>query len=163
MDTLNFMWTWLNPSNTDGLFCSEMEEFFGGVQTVTQSQRLHSTAHKCSTFNPAADVQEDTWLTIAPRSKLSEQGNLYLMLPRSYWKQVKLLHRCCLEKKKYSSVILKLTKSSQLEAIVDIQLGRDFVEKSDDDVPLAAPCHCDIRVQRDSVQYESNFSAMRNH
>lgn len=91
MDALKFMWTWLNPSNTDGLFCSETEEFFGGVQTVTHSQRLHSTAHKCSTFNPAADVQEDTWLTITPRSKVSEQGNLYLMLPRSYWKQVKLL------------------------------------------------------------------------
>lgn len=98
-DTLKFMWTWLNPSNTGGLFCSETEEFFGGVQTVTQSQRLHSTAHKCSTFNTAADVQEDSWLTITPRSKLSEEGNLYLVLSRSGWKQVELLRRRCLEKK----------------------------------------------------------------
>lgn len=55
----------------------------GGVQTATQSRRLHSTAHECSTFKTAADAQEDTWLTIPPRPELSEEGNLYLALSRS--------------------------------------------------------------------------------
>lgn len=65
---------------------SETEEDFGGVQTATQGQRLHSTAQKCSTFNTAADVQEDTWLIPHGSSLQSVRGGggrLRLMLKTS--------------------------------------------------------------------------------
>lgn len=59
----------------------------------------------------------------------------------------------------YSFVILDVTKISQLGPIVDIQLGfYRGKKKQDDDEQLAALYLCNIR-----VQYESNFSAMRNH
>lgn len=79
---------------------------------MTQSQRLHSTAHKCSTFNTAADVQEDTWLTVAPRSKLSEEGKSISRAVTLRLKTSRTPAPPLSGEEKYSSVISKLTKNS---------------------------------------------------
>lgn len=157
------------PQHTDGLSCSKTEEFsflfflFGGVQTATRSQRLHSTAQKRSTFNAAADVEGRRLARSAPRSKLSEEegggggGGDYIPC----CKQVKRLLPPLSGEEKYSSVILDVTKISQLGAIMGYPAGilqRMKQNERDDDEQLLVPYHCDIR-----VQYESNFSATRIH
>lgn len=105
----------------------------GGVQTATRSQSLHSAAaqaQNCSTFITAAGVQEAAWLVArARRSKVLRAKKLHHVLPRSYSKQVKLLPPPLSGKQHKSSVILKLTWSSQLEANTYIQLGTGFHRK----------------------------------
>lgn len=105
----------------------------GGVQTATRSQSLHSAAaqaQNCSTFITAAGVQEAAWLVArARRSKVLRAKKLHHVLPRSYSKQVKLLPPPLSGKQHKSSVILKLTWSSELEANTYIQLGTGFHRK----------------------------------
>lgn len=172
--TLRCIWTWLNPSSTDRHFCSERDECVEECRLqpwakVCIPQQYSTDQHTVAHLLQQPDVQEAAWLVVcAHRAKV--WGNNW---PRPQSK-----------KSTWYAATLPL-KTSENSCTTTVWKTKEFICDIETDTELPAThaeyisnwdgtshnrwslstikitivySHCEIRVQRDSVDCGSNFS-----